>query len=55
MQAILVLHLCEWAESETGRQAKFYRLTSDDRKQLERETGNWRRLSHAINLVVSEA
>ena len=45
----------KWAESETGRQAKFYRLTSDGRKQLERETANWKRLSQAINLVVSEA
>src|ERR1700724_2267081 len=45
----------KWAESETGRQAKFYRLTSDGRKQLEKETANWKRLSQAINLVVSEA
>ena len=44
----------KWAESETGRQAKFYRLTSGGRKQLERETANWSRLSQAINLVVSE-
>ena len=35
----------KWAESETGRQAKFYRLTSDGRKQLEIETDNWKRLS----------
>lgn len=45
----------KWAESETGRQAKFYRLTSDGRKQLGKETANWKRLSQAINLVVSEA
>ena len=45
----------KWAESETGRQAKFYRLTSGGRKQLESETANWKRLSQAINLVVSEA
>lgn len=44
----------KWAESETGRQAKFYRLTSAGRKQLEKETDNWKRLSEAINLVVSE-
>jgi PadR family transcriptional regulator, regulatory protein PadR len=44
----------KWAESETGRQAKFYRLTSGGRKQLEKETANWKRLSQAINLVVSE-
>jgi len=44
-----------WAESETGRQAKFYSLTTAGRKQLEAEAANWTRLSAAINLVVSEA
>lgn len=44
-----------WAESETGRQAKFYSLTADGRGQLERETANWNRLSAAIDLIVSEA
>ena len=45
----------KWAESETGRQAKFYSLTAAGRKQLETETANWARLSTAINLVVNEA
>lgn len=45
----------KWAESETGRQAKFYSLTAAGRKQLEAETANWNRLSAAINLIVSEA
>jgi DNA-binding PadR family transcriptional regulator len=45
----------KWAESETGRQAKFYSLTAGGRKQLESETANWARLSDAINLVVQEA
>jgi transcriptional regulator len=44
----------KWAESETGRQAKFYSLTAAGRKQLEAETTDWKRLSNAINLVVSE-
>jgi len=44
----------KWAESETGRQAKFYSLTAFGRKQLEAETADWKRLSTAINLVVSE-
>jgi PadR family transcriptional regulator PadR len=43
------------AESETGRQAKFYSLTSAGRGQLDKEAANWSRLSAAINLVVSEA
>ena len=44
----------KWAESETGRQAKFYSLTSAGRKHLESEAANWKRLSSAINLVVQE-
>jgi PadR family transcriptional regulator, regulatory protein PadR len=43
----------KWAESETGRQAKFYSLTAAGRKQLEQETANWNRLSSAINLVIA--
>jgi len=42
----------KWAETETGRQAKFYSLTATGRAQLEKETANWGRLSGAINLVV---
>jgi transcriptional regulator len=45
----------KWAESETGRLAKFYSLTAAGRKQLDSETANWARLSDAINLVVREA
>ena len=45
----------KWAESETGRQAKFYALTTAGRKQLEAETANWNRLSAAIDLIVAEA
>jgi PadR family transcriptional regulator PadR len=45
----------KWAESDTGRQAKFYSLTTAGRKQLEAEQANWSRLSTAINLVMSEA
>jgi len=44
-----------WAESETGREAKFYALSAAGRRQLEAETANWSRLSAAINLVVGEA
>ena len=45
----------KWAESETGRQAKFYTLTAAGRKQLGQETANWSRLSDAINLIVEKA
>ncbi len=42
----------KWAETETGRQAKFYSLTAAGRKQRDQETANWRRLSAAIDLVI---
>ncbi len=45
----------EWRASETGREAKFYRLTKAGRAQLEKELEQWRRLSHAVVLVVGEA
>jgi PadR family transcriptional regulator, regulatory protein PadR len=45
----------KWAESETGRQAKFYALTPEGRAQMERESANWNRLSAAIDLIVGEA
>jgi len=45
----------KWAESEPGRQAKFYLLTTAGRAQLEKETANWNQLSAAINLVVGES
>jgi transcriptional regulator len=45
----------EWKDSETGRSAKFYSLTGDGRKQLEREVETWKRLSSAVGLVLKRA
>ena len=42
----------EWAESDSGREAKFYALTRAGRKQLEIETSNWGRLADAIALIM---
>lgn len=42
----------KWAESDTGRKAKYYSLTAAGRRQLEKEAAHWSRLSAAINLVV---
>src|SRR5690242_13028934 len=42
----------EWKLSENNRRAKFYSLTRLGRKQLERETEDWTRLSQAITRVV---
>jgi transcriptional regulator len=42
----------EWKTSELGRRAKFYSLTRVGRRQLEKETANWDRLSAAVSCVV---
>ena len=42
----------EWNASETGRDAKFYRLTAKGRKALAAETANWARLAEAIQLIL---
>ena len=42
----------EWKPSDTGREAKFYRLTRQGRKQLEAENENWTQLRKAIELVM---
>ncbi len=42
----------EWKPSDTGRDAKFYRLTKQGHAQLEEERANWRRLTEAIGLVL---
>jgi PadR family transcriptional regulator len=45
----------EWKPSETGRDAKFYRLTPKGRAHLKAETSNWMRLSGAIALILRTA
>jgi PadR family transcriptional regulator, regulatory protein PadR len=45
----------EWKASETGREAKFYRLTAKGRAYLKTETANWARLSEAIGLILRAA
>jgi PadR family transcriptional regulator PadR len=45
----------EWGESENNRRAKYYSLTRAGRKRLEQELAQWRRLSSAIEIVVSTA
>ena len=43
----------EWKRSETGRDAKFYRLTAKGKTQLKSETSNWSRLAEAVALVLA--
>jgi PadR family transcriptional regulator len=45
----------EWKQSETGRDAKFYSLTSSGRKQLAIEKDSWVRLAGAVGLVFDES
>jgi transcriptional regulator len=42
----------EWSTSDNNRRAKFYSLTRAGVKQLEKEMGEWERLSAAIALVL---
>ena len=42
----------DWKTTEGGRDAKFYRLTREGRRQLESETAGWKRLCEAIALVL---
>jgi PadR family transcriptional regulator PadR len=45
----------EWKESETGREAKFYKLTRKGQAQLKEETANWARLAEAVGLILQTA
>jgi PadR family transcriptional regulator, regulatory protein PadR len=45
----------EWKDSDLGRSAKFYSLTREGRKQLERELKTWERLSSAVQLLIDRA
>lgn len=42
----------QWKASENNRRARFYTLTRLGRKQLEKETANWKRVSAAISGIV---
>jgi transcriptional regulator len=44
-----------WGASENNRRAKFYELTAAGRRQLERETASWERLSEAVSRVLRHA
>ena len=41
-----------WKASETGRDAKFYRLTAAGRSALEAETASWKQLAAAVRLIL---
>lgn len=45
----------EWKMSDTGREAKFYRLTRKGRAQLEAEAASWERLTGAVASILNAA
>ena len=45
----------EWGMSELGRKAKFYKLTTQGRRQLKLETAQWTEFAKAISLVLVPA
>jgi len=42
----------KWGVSENNRKARFYSLTPKGRAQLVEKTGEWRRLTRAIGLIL---
>src|ERR1700733_15316463 len=45
----------DWKETETGREAKFYRLTRKGRAALASEEASWNRLTEAVALILGLA
>ena len=46
---------CEERQSENNRKARYYTLTAQGRKQLEREEQRWERVTNAIDNVLAGA
>jgi len=44
--------VAEWGPTETGREAKFYRLTAKGRTQLKTETESWERLAEVVAMIL---
>lgn len=42
-----------WKATESGREAKFYRLTRKGRAQFDTEASSWRRLTEAVGLILT--
>ena len=48
------LLVAEWGSTETGREAKFYRLTANGRTQLKIETESWERLTEVVAMILQD-
>jgi transcriptional regulator len=42
----------EWGPTDTGREAKFYRLTGAGKAQLKTETESWGRLTEVVAMIL---
>jgi PadR family transcriptional regulator, regulatory protein PadR len=49
------LLIADWKQTETGREAKFYRLTRKGGRNLETEAASWQRLIEAVGLILGMA
>jgi PadR family transcriptional regulator, regulatory protein PadR len=45
----------DWKPSDTGREAKFYRLTAKGRTAMGAEEASWHRLTAAVALILTTA
>ena len=45
----------EWGKTEKNREARFYSLTAQGRKQLAQEEANWKRLTEGVASVIRYA
>src|SRR5690349_20965850 len=43
----------DWKQTETGREAKFYRLTRKGQSQLDIEAAGWQRLAKAVGSILA--
>jgi PadR family transcriptional regulator len=47
--------IASWRDTDLGRKARFYKLTSSGREQLESEVSWWRRASGGVDRVLRAA
>lgn len=45
----------DWGVSENNRRAKYYQLTAEGRRQLEKETTGWREYVEAVGKIIAGA
>jgi PadR family transcriptional regulator PadR len=45
----------QWKKSESGRPAKYYRLTAAGQKQLESEEERWKKLTRGVSKILRVA